>query len=219
MNLSGPVERKLRYLDLGNNCISGWFPNMSRFSFLTELKLRKNQLNESIQKGYLQLPYLAVLDLSSNRIEGPVPDLSLTPSLKSLMLNKNMFTGALTESIGGLSNLEVFWIGTSGYWTCPSYNNLSGRVPQSGQALTFDETTYVGNAGLCGHPLNKSCPGDEPHQSPNFRTEDDDKLITRGFYLSAGIGFIVGFWGIFGITLLKKSFVHVLFNKVFSRSQ
>ncbi|KAK4487471.1 hypothetical protein RD792_005892 [Penstemon davidsonii] len=113
LNLSGPVDRKLRYLDLGNNCISGRFPNMSRFSFLTELKLRKNQSNESIQKGYLQLPYLAVLDLSSNRIEGPVPDLSSTPSLKHLMLNKNMFNGALTESIGCLSNLEVFWIGSN----------------------------------------------------------------------------------------------------------
>ncbi|KAK4416520.1 hypothetical protein Salat_2477500 [Sesamum alatum] len=128
MNFSGPMEKKLRHLDLSGNSISGLFSNMSRFSSLLELKLRENQLNGSIQVGYLQLPSLVFLDLSSNQFTGPVPDLSSLSSLKQLSLDNNMFNGTLTESIGRLSKLEVLWIGSNlveGIITEPHLFNLS----------------------------------------------------------------------------------------------
>ncbi|KAK4416522.1 Receptor-like protein EIX1 [Sesamum alatum] len=128
MNLSGPVAKTLEYLDLRRNSISGLFPNMSRFSSLSELKLQENQLSGSIQDGYLQLPSLTLLHLSSNQFTGPVPDLSSLSSLKQLSLDNNMFNGTLTESIGRLYKLEVLWIGSNlveGIITEPHLFNLS----------------------------------------------------------------------------------------------
>ncbi|KAG8381239.1 hypothetical protein BUALT_Bualt06G0101800 [Buddleja alternifolia] len=113
MNLSGPIEKKLQYLDLSRNSISGSISNISRFSFLKELKLIRNKLNGSIQEDYLKFPYLIALYLASNQFTGSVPDFSVCPSLKELVLDQNMFSGNLAESIGGLSKLEILWIGSN----------------------------------------------------------------------------------------------------------
>ncbi|KAG8381253.1 hypothetical protein BUALT_Bualt06G0103300 [Buddleja alternifolia] len=99
----------LMYLDLSANYLTGEF-----FELTKNLSGLIETINcGSIQDDYLQLPYLCVLDLSSNRIMGPVPDLSVSSSLKELLLEDNMFSGNLTESIGGLSKLEVLWIGSN----------------------------------------------------------------------------------------------------------
>ncbi|XP_073124290.1 receptor-like protein EIX2 [Henckelia pumila] len=76
MDLFGPLESKLRYLDLSFNQLNGSLPDMSRFSFLTQLHLNNNNLSGFLSKGHLTLPNLQVLDLSSNQIMGQVPDLS-----------------------------------------------------------------------------------------------------------------------------------------------
>lgn len=80
---------------------------MTRFPFLTQLKLRYNYLSGFDSMDHLILLYLRILDLSNNQIMGPMPDLGLCPSLKELYLYNNMFNGTLTESIGHLSELEV----------------------------------------------------------------------------------------------------------------
>ncbi|KAI3465863.1 hypothetical protein Pfo_022526 [Paulownia fortunei] len=122
MNLSGPTQNKLQYLDLSRNRISGPIPNISRFPFLTELRLGHNQLNGSVPDGYLQLPYLVVLDLSSNQLTDLVPRLSFSLSLKQLYLNNNFFNGTLTESIGRLSQLEILCLGS---------NHLEGTITEA----------------------------------------------------------------------------------------
>ncbi|XP_073292950.1 receptor-like protein EIX1 [Primulina huaijiensis] len=122
MSLFGPLGTKLRYLDLSTNMLNGSLPDMSRFSFLTQLKLNNNYLSGFVSKDLLQLPHLRVLDLSDNQIMGPVPDLSFCSSLKELYLYKNMFNGTLTESIGRLSELEVLSI---------QFNRLEGVITEA----------------------------------------------------------------------------------------
>ncbi|KAK4384935.1 hypothetical protein Sango_2617500 [Sesamum angolense] len=113
---------------------------------------------------------------------------------------RNHLSGGIPTSIGDLSHLGVLNL---------SYNNLSGRIPQNSHGLTIPESAYIGNAGLCGRPLNKSCPGDESScEDPNSRVDgnnvmkggesEDDRFITEGFYITLGLGFVVGFWGILG---------------------
>ncbi|KAL3820650.1 hypothetical protein ACJIZ3_006555 [Penstemon smallii] len=105
---------KLEYIDFTENALVGPFPNMSRFSFLKELKLQDNKLNGPLLGGNLNLPHLEVLDVSRNRFSGRVPDLtSCSSSLRELSLNDNMFNGTLTESIGYLSKLEDLSLGSN----------------------------------------------------------------------------------------------------------
>ncbi|KAL8510796.1 hypothetical protein ACS0TY_017571 [Phlomoides rotata] len=68
-----------------------------------------------------------------------------------------------------------------------SWNNLSGRIPFTGQMLTFNGSAFMGNAGLCGLQILKSCVGDRTHnEEPKFGGDDsnldeDGKYINRGF--------------------------------------
>ncbi|PIN21788.1 Leucine-rich repeat protein [Handroanthus impetiginosus] len=112
-NLSGPTEKTLQFLTLCGNSISGSMPNLSSFSSLESLNLWANQLNGSIQEGYLKLAHLIYLDLSSNNLRGPLPDLSFSLSLEELFLQNNSFNGTLDDSIGCLHKRETLWIGSN----------------------------------------------------------------------------------------------------------
>ncbi|KAL0342986.1 UNVERIFIED_CONTAM: Receptor-like protein EIX2 [Sesamum angustifolium] len=157
------------------------------------------------------LGLVKLIDFSDNI--GPIPPhIGEMKSLNSLDFSRNHLLGGIPTSICDLDSLGRLHL---------SYNNLSGRIPQDNHCLTFERPTYIGNVGLCGPPLNKSCPGDEPIQDPNstvdaqgeFHDDDDDRFITRGFYIALALGFIVGFWGIYGTILLNKTFKYAVFNK------
>ncbi|KAG9141328.1 hypothetical protein Leryth_001777 [Lithospermum erythrorhizon] len=61
-----------------------------------------------------------------------------------------------------------------------SYNNLSGRIPSGPQLQTIPNASYMGNDGLCGFPLSKSCGN---HESPqhSLPDEEDDREFFDGF--------------------------------------
>ncbi|KAL0390840.1 UNVERIFIED_CONTAM: hypothetical protein Scaly_0441100 [Sesamum calycinum] len=110
-------------------------------------------------------------------------------------------------------------------WTCPYKQTYLEEIPQNSHGLTIPESAYIGNAGLCGRPLNKSCPGDESsYEDPNSRVDgnnvtkggesEDDRFITEGFYITLGLGFVVGFWGILGTILLNNRFRHAFFKQL-----
>lgn len=44
------------------------------------------------------------------------------------------------------------------------------------------------------------------------QSEDEDKFITFGFYVSLGVGFIIGFWGVCGTLAIKTSWRHAYFK-------
>lgn len=85
-------------------------------------------------------------------------------------------------------------------------NNFSGKIPSSTQLQSFSADNYAGNPELCGLPLLNKCPGDETSLLPPTTEqgkdsniyEDDDKFLSPGFYISAGLGFALGFWATFG---------------------
>ena len=60
---------------------------------------------------------------------------------------------------------------------------------------------------LCGQQLNKSCPGDKPIGTPEGEAvdgEDEDSIFYGALYMSLGLGFFTGFWGLLGPILLWK---------------
>ncbi|XP_073120790.1 receptor-like protein EIX2 [Henckelia pumila] len=131
MKLSGPLEKNFQYLDLSYNTINGSLIDFLRFTSLTRLALRSNNLNGFIEKGYLNIPLLIALDLSSNNFSGSIPDLTTSPLLEVLFLDKNMFNGPLEESIGCLWQLKVLCLGSNqleGVITEVHLLNLSRRL-------------------------------------------------------------------------------------------
>ncbi|KAL0299553.1 UNVERIFIED_CONTAM: Receptor-like protein EIX2 [Sesamum radiatum] len=174
-----------------------------------------NSLVGEIPSNVTKLTGLVAFNISNNNLVGPIPPhVGEMKSLNSLDFSRNHLSGGIPTSICDLDSLGRLDL---------SYNNLSGRIPQDNHCLTFGGPSYIGNVGLCGPLLNKSCPGDEPIQDPNSTVDaqgefddddDDDRFITRGFYSALALGFIIGFWGIYGTILLDKDIQICSFQQI-----
>ncbi|KAL5539827.1 hypothetical protein UlMin_042294 [Ulmus minor] len=146
------------------------------------------------------------IDLSSNKFDGPIPkEIGELTSLYSLNLSSNSLSGKMPTSLGNLQeveSLDVSWNHLTG--NIPpsltklnflshlnlSFNQLAGSIPSGNQFQTFSADSFMGNEGLCGLPLTHNCT-DEVVE-PNANYSDDGSGIDWDF-LSAEIGFIVGF--------------------------
>ncbi|KAJ0042372.1 hypothetical protein Pint_17595 [Pistacia integerrima] len=74
-NLSGGcTEKKLEFLYLLDNKITGSVPDFTRFSSLKELGLGQNRLNGTIHKSIGQMFELRSLDLGDNSLEGVISE-------------------------------------------------------------------------------------------------------------------------------------------------
>nr|XP_048337436.1 receptor-like protein EIX2 [Ziziphus jujuba var. spinosa] len=166
-------------IDLSNNNLSGDIPmELTELIKLGNLNLSKNQLTGQLPSSIGNFEWIETLDISMNHISGPIP-LSMT-------------------SLTFLSHLNL------------SYNNLSGKIPTTNQFLTLDDPSiYQGNAGLCGRPLSTECT-DSGQSKPGGDEEDGDgdggdKFEKLGLIISILIGFLVGFWGVCGTLIIKRS--------------
>ncbi|XP_024175963.2 receptor-like protein EIX2 [Rosa chinensis] len=161
------------------------------------------------------------IDLSSNKITGEIPnEITHLVGLVSLNLSRNLLTGHIPSQIGKLQSLDSLDLSRNqldgeiptslaridrlGYLDL-SINKLSGQIPTGTQLQGFDPSFYAGNPQLCGLPLDKIC-DPEGNGRPNFSSneENPDELITQGFYISLGVGFAVGFWGVSGSLIFKR---------------
>ncbi|KAL6203843.1 hypothetical protein ACLB2K_027542 [Fragaria x ananassa] len=172
---------------------------------------------------FSQVWLLTIIDLSSNDLEGEIPEeISSLLSLGTLNLSMNQLSGSIPSKIGNLYRLETLDLSQnrlSGHIPQSlsnmtflshlnlSHNKLTGRIPSGNQLQTLvDPSIYEGNS-LCGFPLPK-CPEDEDNmhepdvQEKKDHGDDEEKL---GFYTSAVLGFIIGFWSVCGTLILKKS--------------
>jgi len=83
-----------------------------------------------------------------------------------------------------------------------SHNRLSGRIPSGTQIQSFDASSFACNE-LCGRPLPNNCGTVNDDAIPNdANDEDGDEMIW--FYVSMAIGFVGGFWGFVGPSLLNR---------------
>ncbi|XP_059669981.1 receptor-like protein EIX1 [Cornus florida] len=174
-------------IDLSSNSLSGEVPEeLANLSRMCTLNLSINHLTGNIPHKIGKLQNLETLDLSRNQLSGPIPySMTLLTSLNHLNL---------------------------------SDNNLSGEIPLGNQFGTLnDPSIYKGNPGLCGPPLTINCSrsprGDGQYQEDD-EEEDGDEFDWPSFYISMGLGFVVGFWGVFGVLLVKKSWRYAYFRLV-----
>ncbi|KAB2597711.1 LRR receptor-like serine/threonine-protein kinase GSO1 [Pyrus ussuriensis x Pyrus communis] len=149
------------------------------------------------------------IHLSSNRLTGEIPcEITDLVGLVSLNLSRNNLTGQITPNIGKLQSLDLLDLSNNQiHGTIPtSLTGISGLGPQ---LQIYEPSVFAGNPLLCGIPL-QTCSSEEttPEEQPVLGNQDEDNndgFITPGFYVSLGLGFAVGFWGVCGSLIFNRS--------------
>lgn len=190
-----------------------WKGAVSEFKnleLLQNIDFSSNKLIGEIPKEITKLVGLVSLNLSRNNLSGQIPlEIGQLKSLDALDLSNNHLSGRIPSSLAQVDRLGILDL---------SVNNLSGKIPTGPQLQTRDATAYLGNPELCGDPLPKKCHTEEEPTSPEATEdvhddqEDQDGYINPGFYVAVGLGFIVGFWGVCGALIFKKSWRYGYFR-------
>ncbi|XP_027924869.1 receptor-like protein EIX2 [Vigna unguiculata] len=165
---------------------------------LQSIDLSCNNLIGEIPKEITYMVGLVSLNLSGNNLSGEIPskigNLSL---LESLDLSRNKLYGRIPSSLSEMNFLQNLDL---------SHNSLSGRIPLGRHMDTFDASCFEGNVDLCGEQLNKSCSGDQTVVKPEKAAlRGEYHVFFEALYMSLGIGFFTGFWGLLGPLLLWQS--------------
>ncbi|XP_006599962.1 receptor-like protein EIX2 [Glycine max] len=166
---------------------------------LKSIDLSSNNLMGEIPKEVGYLLGLVSLNLSRNNLSGEIlSQIGNLSSLESLDLSRNHISGRIPSSLSEIDDLGKLDL---------SHNSLSGRIPSGRHFETFEASSFEGNIDLCGEQLNKTCPGDgdqttEEGQEPPVK--GDDSVFYEGLYMSLGIGYFTGFWGLLGPLLLWR---------------
>ncbi|CAJ1953032.1 unnamed protein product [Sphenostylis stenocarpa] len=166
---------------------------------LKSIDLSGNELTGEIPKELGYLLGLVSLNLSRNHFHGEIPrEIGNLDSLEFLDLSRNNFSGNIPSTLSNIDRLGMLDL---------SHNNLSGRIPWGRHLQTFDASSFEGNIDLCGEQLKKSCPGDEKTIQPQEVAIDGvngNSAFYGALYISLGLGFFTGFWGLLGPILLWR---------------
>ncbi|XP_068646315.1 receptor-like protein EIX1 [Aristolochia californica] len=171
--------------------------NSGSLGFYNFIDLSVNSLSGDIPEELTRLLGLVSLNLSSNYLKGNIPNkIGVLKQLESLDLSRNRLFGEVPSSLSTLNFLSKLNL---------SYNNLSGRIPSGFQLQTLNDLSiYIGNDNLCGPPLSP-CPTNEVPPKTEMEREKDDESEMTGFFVSIGVGIVVGFWGFCAVLIFKRS--------------
>ncbi|KAK8504677.1 hypothetical protein V6N12_046926 [Hibiscus sabdariffa] len=149
-----------------------------------------NHLEEIVPSEISNLTSLKYFDIAGNNFsegygkkvedelaKGEYPMQGNLSELESLDLSSNKFQGRIPMELNNLGFLEVLNL---------SQNNLVGLIPRGKQFNTFTSDSYIGNLGLCGSPLSKSCNDDE--ETPIKFERDDGDVLNWKFSILMGYG-------------------------------
>ncbi|XP_048441578.1 receptor-like protein 2 [Pyrus x bretschneideri] len=226
---------KLFFVSLSSNQISGEFPKQLcslPMLMMDESRLDDYEFELPLISLPIKNPcfwprrlsnFPGTIDLGLNNISGSIPtEIGQLLFLRELYLNNNNnnFLGDIPDQISDLKYLEVLNLTTNHLseknpWSMASlnflrefnvsYNNIEGQIPKGTQLQSFNTSAFDGNPKLCGAPLPNECKeidADNKNDNQDANNESDEH---PWFYILAALGFIVGFWGVCGTLVLKKT--------------
>ncbi|KAH6837549.1 hypothetical protein C2S53_009856 [Perilla frutescens var. hirtella] len=167
-------------------------------TIFTSVDFSDNRLHDLIPSSIGDAKSLYFLNLSRNALSGHIPSsIGNLSKLESLDLSFNTLDGKIPEQLAELTFLSFLNL---------SYNHLTGRIPQGSQLQTFPESSFIGNDGLCGFPLNRTCDerGTTAALPQGEEEREEEENAEREIYVSAALGFVVGVVFIFGPLLFCK---------------
>ncbi|KAL5229469.1 hypothetical protein ABZP36_028245 [Zizania latifolia] len=196
---------------------------LGKLDTLEVLSLRSNRLTVSLPPDVASIPSLHSLYLQHNNLSGIIPT-SLSSNLTFLDLSYNSFNGEIPLKVQNITQLTALFLQNNSLsGPIPdlhlpnlrhlnlSNNNLSGPIPTSLQ--NFPATSFLGNAFLCGFPL-EPCPGTTPSPSPMSPTPQNAK---RSFWKRLSIGVIIAI--VAGGGLLLLILIIILLICIFKRKK
>ncbi|XP_018724439.2 LRR receptor-like serine/threonine-protein kinase FLS2 isoform X2 [Eucalyptus grandis] len=138
----------LTYIDLSDNRFTEGIEQIGIGAEcgVQSLNLSCNFLSGRLPTTIKMCSSLKSLDLSKNNLGFNLPDaLANLSSLEVLKLQRNRFTGSIPEGFLKLSKLRDLNL---------SNNLLVGQIPAGKPLANFPGSSFSGNTGLCGKPLN-----------------------------------------------------------------
>ncbi|XP_062081292.1 receptor-like protein 6 [Humulus lupulus] len=156
-------------------------------NIIAVINLSNNKFVGEIPEAIGNLKELYSLDLSNNHLKGGIPSsLSNLRALESLDISQNALSGKIPIELDQLSFLQYFNV---------SHNQLSGSIPQY-HLSTFEASSYEGNVGLYGMPLQNFCGhSSSPEYSFPSSEEESSYIFQFGWKVVAigyGCGFLIG---------------------------
>ncbi|XP_043717865.1 probable LRR receptor-like serine/threonine-protein kinase At3g47570 [Telopea speciosissima] len=118
----------LQIISLGGNKLQGSIPeSFGQLTNLYYLSLHQNKLSGMIPPSLYNLSSLETISLGDNQLHGSFPlDIGLAlPNLKQLGIHTNLFSGRMPNSISNMSTLEIFDLAENNF-IGPVPNNLGG---------------------------------------------------------------------------------------------
>ncbi|KAL3536550.1 hypothetical protein ACH5RR_005011 [Cinchona calisaya] len=163
----------------------------------TSIDISSNKFEGEIPETVGQLSALYVLNLSHNALTGTIPkSIGNLTQLESLDLSMNQLCGTIPSEIAALTFLSFLNL---------SFNHLFGSVPSGRQLQTFTETSFEGNNGLCGFPLNTRCNNNDALVPSSVDANSESKSGFDWHFIFTGLGFGVGAAVIFApLTVWKE---------------
>ncbi|KDO39391.1 hypothetical protein CISIN_1g001624mg [Citrus sinensis] len=173
-------------------------------SIFTSIDFSRNNFDGPIPEKIGRLKSLYGLNFSQNAFGGPIPStIGNLQQLESLDLSMNHLSDQIPIQLANLTFLSVLNL---------SHNNLEGNIPVSTQLQSFSPTSFEGNEGLCGAPLNV-CPPNSSKALPSAPASTDE---IDWFFIVMAIGFAVGFGSVVAPLMFSRR-VNKWYNNLINR--
>ncbi|XP_065879738.1 probable inactive receptor kinase At2g26730 [Euphorbia lathyris] len=187
-----PLSNSLQMIKLDLNNVGGQLPpEIANCKNLRRLHLGQNRFVGNLPDSLTNLTNLQRLDISYNNFSGNVPNISQLAGLDMFLVQYNQLSGRIPN----------FDLTRFGYFNV-SFNDFTGPIPD--KLGNFNESSFLGNPGLCGEILKRNCVS-SPNPN-NISSEKKSKLRTKDqMLLYTGYG-AVGFVliSVFLYTLWKR---------------